>query len=446
MSLPATEKPEDIIARLSEKHPPGYDLSLTRVRTLLSKLGDPHLDIPPVIHVAGTNGKGSTIAFLRAMLEASGRRVHVHTSPHLVRFNERFRLAKPEGGSAFVDDETFSQALRRVERINDGTDITVFELLTAVAFVLFASHPADVTLLEVGLGGRLDATNVIDPPLVSVITPISLDHQGYLGDTVEQIAGEKAGIIKPGAPVVVATQEHDRVSDVLDYAAARAHVIKKQAGEDWAVWSEHGRLIYQDEEGLLDLPLPRLPGQHQILNAATAIATLKTAGIEMETRHMETGLANVEWAGRLQKLKGGHLITPALEGTEIWLDGGHNPAAGEVLASAMADLEERVERPLFLIIGMLNTKEPIGYFKPFADIARHIFTVPLKNTENAINPHDLAQYALKAGVSAEPTESVEEALGLLMEGWQYERPPRILIGGSLYLVGEVLEENGTPPA
>lgn len=441
--------PDDVIARLTMTFPPGYDLSLTRILDLLHRLGDPHLDIPPVIHVAGTNGKGSTVAFMRSILEAAGKRVHAHTSPHLVRYNERFRLATGvEGGvgkSAFVRDDRLVQALLRVERVNDGCDITVFELLTATAFVLFASNPADATLLEVGLGGRLDATNVIAPPLVSVITPIALDHQSFLGSTIEKIAAEKAGIIKQGAPVVVAPQVSNLVNDVIDYAAARMHTKVHRGGQDWTAWSENGRLIFQDGEGLLDLPMPRLAGQHQVINAGTAIAALKAAGFQLQAADIEAGLNAVYWPGRLQKLQHGALVDLAIKGAEIWVDGGHNPAAGEVVAAAMADLEERVERPLFLIAGMLNTKEPVGFFEPFADLVRHCFTVPLTHTENGISPHDLAEFALSAGVSAEPVESLEEALNLMAEGWQYEPPPRVLIAGSLYLVGEVLAKNGTPP-
>lgn len=444
-AIMAFESPDDIITRLTMTFPPGYDLALTRVLDLLERLGSPQLDIPPVIHVAGTNGKGSTIAFMRAILEAADKSVHVHTSPHLVRYNERFRLASGPGKSAFVDDARFAQALLRVERANDGHDITVFELLTAVAFVLFASNPADVTLLEVGLGGRLDATNVIAPPLVSVITPIALDHQKFLGATIEKIAAEKAGIIKSGAPVVVGPQMSDLVGDVIDFAVARAGTTAARAGQEWMAWSENGRLIFQDEEGLLDLAMPRLKGHHQITNAATAIAALKAAGLNIDTDAIETGLENVCWPGRLQKLQTGALVDEAISGAEVWLDGGHNPAAGKVVASAMADLEERVERPLFLIAAMLNTKDPIGYFEPFADLAHHCFTVPLNNTENAIHPHELARYAQKAGIAAEPVDSVEQALALLSEGWQNEGAPRILICGSLYLVGEVLKRNETLP-
>lgn len=441
----AFEHPDDIIARLTMTFPPGYDLSLERVRALLQRLGDPHLDIPPVVHVAGTNGKGSTIAFMRAILEAAGKRVHVHTSPHLVRYNERYRIATGPGTSAFVDDDRFAQALLRVERVNDGRDITVFELLSAVGFILFSSNPADATLLEVGLGGRLDATNVIAPPLASVITSIALDHQSFLGETLEKIAAEKAGIVKPGAPVVVAPQRSDLVGDVIDFAAARAGSEVRRAGQDWMAWSENGRLIFQDEEGLLDLPMPRLVGHHQIANAGTAIAALKAAGFDLDTATIETGLQTVYWPGRMQKPQQGRLAALAAEGAEIWIDGGHNPAAGEAVSSAIADLEERVERPLFLIVAMLKTKEPLGYFRPFAGLARHCFTIPLANTENAIPPHDLAEYARSAGVSAEPAESIEDALRLMAQGWGCDIPPRILIAGSLYLVGEALALNGTPP-
>lgn len=439
------ESPDDIIARLTMTFPPGYDLSLTRIRDLLARLGNPHFDIPPVIHVAGTNGKGSTIAFMRAMLEAGGYRVHTHTSPHLVRFNERFRLATEAGKSGFVEDNRFAQALLRVERVNDGEDITVFELLTAVAFVLFSSNPADVTLLEVGLGGRLDATNVIASPVASVITSIALDHQGFLGETLEKIAAEKAGIIKTGSPVLLAPQMTDRVVDIIDFHAARADTTVRRAGQDWTAWEESGRLVFQDDEGLLDLPMPRLSGRHQITNAATAIATLKAINIQINVADIEAGLTRAVWPGRLQKLKQGNIVKCAMKDAEIWLDGGHNPSAGQAIAAVMADLEERVERPLFMIAGMLNTKEPVGYFEPFADIAHHCFTVPLSNTENAIKPDDLAEYALKAGVSAEPVGSVEEALALMAESSQHDCSPRILICGSLYLVGEVLERNGSLP-
>ncbi len=441
----AYEQPEDIIARLTMTFPPGYDLSLDRIKTLLEKLGNPECDIPPVIHVAGTNGKGSTVALMRSILEAAGYAVHVHTSPHLCRYHERFRIATAKGHSAYVNDDRLSQALLRVERVNNGQDITVFELLTAVTFVLFSSNPADYTLLEVGLGGRLDATNVIPPPLMSVITPIGLDHQGFLGDTIEQIAAEKAGIIKQGVPVCVGDQYDNRVRDMIDFAAARANAPVFYQGQDFQSFQENGRLVYQDEEGLMDLRLPRLQGQHQIINAGLAIAALRKIGLDLPHKIIDKGLQNVVWPGRMQQLKEGHLVKQAPDGSELWLDGGHNPHAGRAIASLMADLHEQSDRPLFLISALLNTKDPSGYFEPFSDLARHCFTVPLTNTENGIAPEDLFKSALAAGLSSEPVDSLEDALLMIKESWLSDIPPRILICGSLYLVGEALLLNGTPP-
>ena len=439
------DRPDDIIERLSETYPAGFDLSLNRVRGLLQRLGDPQRDCPPFFHVAGTNGKGSTIAFLRAMLESAGYSVHTHTSPHLVRYNERFRLATGAGKSAFVDDDTFAQALLRVERVNDGEAITVFELLTATAFVLFSSHPADYTLLEVGLGGRLDATNVIDQALVSIITPISLDHKSYLGETVEKIAAEKAGIIKRNSPVVVGPQISDRVHDVIDYAAARAHTDISVHGTDWMATTESGRFIFQDEEGLLDLSMPKLRGRHQIVNAGAAIKAIRAANISIENDAIDEAFQNVQWPGRMQKLNSGPLVEQIMDGAEVWLDGGHNPDAGTAISAAMADLEDLVSRPLYMIVGMLNTKEAGDYFRPFGDLVRHIFTVPLSHTPNFIPPDDLANIATNAGLSAQPMTSVEEAIASINQEPDLDNPPRILISGSLYLVGEVLERNESFP-
>ncbi len=434
-----------IIDRLAARWPKGFDLSLGRIERLLAALGDPHTRLPPVIHVAGTNGKGSTIAFLRAMLEADGRRVHTHTSPHLVSYNERYRLAAGPGRSAFVDDDTFSDALARAEAANADQPVTLFELLTAAGFLLFAERPADVVLLEVGLGGRFDATNVIRDPLVTVITSISMDHQAYLGDTVEKIAFEKAGILKPGRPAVFSPNP-DQVTAVFEAVARTVRAGPLMiGGQDWTAFEEHGRLVYQDGDGLLDLTLPRLVGRHQLQNAGTAIAALRLAGLRVPAEAIQRGLETVEWPARLQRLTQGSLVEAATPGTEIWLDGGHNPGAGEVVASAMADLEDRVERPLFLVAGMLTTKDPTGFFTPFKGLVRHVFTVPIPGSEAAWTPEALADAARAAGLSAEPVGSPREALGLLAAGWRLERPPRVLICGSLYLAGDVLAANGTPP-
>jgi len=436
---------EQQIERLMSLHPKGFDLSLERIRDLLERLGNPQDRLPPVIHIAGTNGKGSAAAFSRALLEAGGRTVHVHTSPHLVRWHERYRLGEA-GGGRLVDDAVFAEAIARVASANEGRTITVFEILTAVGFVLFSEHPADATILEVGLGGRFDATNVIARPAVSVIMPISLDHEAYLGDRVELIAAEKAGIVKRGQPVVIGAQEHDAAREVLIDAAERHGCPVLIYGQDFIAYEENGRLIYQDDDGLMDLALPRLIGRHQSANAATAIAAIKSAGFDGSLRVAERAMKKVDWAGRMQRLAEGRLVDLAPEGAEIWLDGGHNPGAGTVIAEAMAEQEEKRPRPLFLIAGMINTKDQSGYFRAFEGMARHVFTVPVTHSESGVPNDELAARAMEAGLTAEPVSSVESALRLLAETWdRADASPRILICGSLYLAGEVLEKNGTPP-
>ncbi|MBO1038286.1 bifunctional folylpolyglutamate synthase/dihydrofolate synthase [Brucella pituitosa] len=426
-------------------HPKGFDLSLDRIRGLLEKLGNPHLNLPPVIHIAGTNGKGSATAFCRALLEASGFGVHVHTSPHLVNWHERYRLASKTGGK-FVSDDVLAEAIERVEAANDGQYITVFEILTAVAFVLFSEHPADVVIMEVGLGGRFDATNVIPEPAVSLIMPISIDHQAFLGDRVELIAAEKAGIIKKDCPVVIGFQLFDAAREVLISTADRLDCPLSIYGQDFLAFEEHGRMVFQNEDGLIDLPLPRLPGRHQIANAAAAIEAVQMAGFTITDKAAEKALMVVDWPARMQRLTHGTLIDLAPAASEIWLDGGHNPGAGAVIAEALGDLEERSTRPLFLITGMINTKDPVGYFEAFAGMARHVFTVPIPSSDAGIPNNELAISAQKAGLSAEPVHSVANALKILRDSWAHdEAPPRILIGGSLYLAGEVLRDNGTPP-
>ncbi|PRA57824.1 bifunctional folylpolyglutamate synthase/dihydrofolate synthase [Ochrobactrum sp. MYb68] len=440
-----TGKADAVIERLMQLHPKGFDLSLDRIRGLLEKLGNPHLNLPPVIHIAGTNGKGSATAFCRALLEASGFGVHVHTSPHLVNWHERYRLASKTGGK-FVSDDVLAEAIERVEAANSGQYITVFEILTAVAFVLFSEHPADVVIMEVGLGGRFDATNVIPEPAVSLIMPISIDHQAFLGDRVELIAAEKAGIIKKDCPVVIGFQLFDAAREVLISTADRLDCPLSIYGQDFLAFEEHGRMVFQNEDGLIDLPLPRLPGRHQIANAAAAIEAVQMAGFTITDKAAEKALMVVDWPARMQRLTHGTLIDLAPAASEIWLDGGHNPGAGAVIAEALGDLEERSTRPLFLITGMINTKDPVGYFEAFAGMARHVFTVPIPSSDAGIPNNELAISAQKAGLSAEPVHSVANALKILRDSWAHdEAPPRILIGGSLYLAGEVLRENGTPP-
>ncbi|MDW5315800.1 folylpolyglutamate synthase/dihydrofolate synthase family protein [Rhizobium sp. PL01] len=434
------------IDKLLALHPKGFDLSLDRITRLLDVLGNPQDKLPPVIHVAGTNGKGSVTAFSRAILEAAGLSVHVHTSPHLVNWHERYRIGKKGERGALVSDAVLADAVRRVGEANGGQKITVFEILTAVTFVLFAEHPADVVIIEVGLGGRFDATNVIKTPAVSVIMPISLDHQAYLGDRVELIAAEKAGIMKRGCPVVIGHQEEDTARDVLISIAERLKCPVSVYGQDFMAHEEFGRLVYQDEFGLADLPVPRLPGRHQYANAAAAIRAVKAAGFDVSDAVIDKGLVTVEWPGRLQRLTEGNLVRLAPQGSEIWVDGGHNPGAGQVIAETMANLEERDPRPLFLIIGMINTKDPVGYFQAFKGLAEQVFTVPIRASDAGIDAVALADDAASAGFEAGAMATVAEALGAITAMFNDDpAAPRILIGGSLYLVGDVLADNGTPP-
>ncbi|RWM87862.1 MAG: bifunctional folylpolyglutamate synthase/dihydrofolate synthase [Mesorhizobium sp.] len=432
------------IESLMSLHPKGFDLSLDRISRLLERLGNPQDHLPPVIHIAGTNGKGSCAAFSRALLEAAGFRVHVHTSPHLVNWHERYRLAA-DGGGRLVEDEVFADAIARVAKANEGQKITVFEILTAVTFLLFSEHPADAVIIEVGLGGRFDATNVIKEPAVSVIMPVSLDHESFLGDRVELIAAEKAGIIKNGCPVVVGAQESETALQVLVETAERLDCPAFVYGQDFLAFEENGRMVYQDEDGLMDLAPPRLPGRHQYANAAAAIAAVKAAGFEISHRVADKAMANVTWPGRMQKLPQGRLTELAPKGADIWLDGGHNPGAGVVVAEALAEQEEKNPRPLFLICGMINTKDQSGYFRAFKGLVRHVYTVPVSLSEASVPNDELAIRAVEAGLSAEPVSSVANALMLLRDTWDGP-PPRILISGSLYLAGAVLAENGTPPA
>lgn len=433
------------IERLLALHPKGFDLSLDRITRLLERLGNPQDHMPPVIHIAGTNGKGSCAAFSRALLEAQGLLVHVHTSPHLVNWHERYRLAAP-GGGKLVADDVLADAVRRVGEANRGEKITVFEILTAVTFVLFSEHPADACIIEVGLGGRFDATNVIKRSAVSVIMPVSMDHEAYLGDKVELIAAEKAGIIKRGCPVVVGAQETEAAQQVLIDTAERLNCPLEVYGQDFVAFEENGRMIYQDQTGLMDLSPPRLPGRHQFANAAAAIAAVKAAGFPVNERAADKAMASVTWPGRMQRLPQGALSELAPKGAEVWVDGGHNPGAGTVIAEALAEQEEKFPRPLFLISGMINTKDQTGYFKPFHGMARHVYTVPVTMSDAGVPNEELAVRATEAGLSAEPVSSVANALMLLRDTWDENEPaPRILIGGSLYLVGEVLAANGTPP-
>jgi dihydrofolate synthase / folylpolyglutamate synthase len=433
---------DSLLEALSALHPRRIDLSLERIERLLEHLDRPQDRLPPVIHVAGTNGKGSTVAFLRAALEAAGRSVHVYTSPHLVRFNERIRLAAP-GGGRLVDDGTLIGAIEEVRRVNSGEPITFFEVTTAVAFRLYAARPADFCLLEVGLGGRFDATNVIDEPLAAVISSVSHDHADFLGENLAGIAAEKAGILKRGCPGVVGRQDEHALAMIALEAKERGAPLFRQ-GSEYMAFAERGRLVYQDDDGLLDLPLPRLLGAHQIDNAGLAIATLRRAGVKLPAAAIEAGLANVDWPARMQRLRSGPLVEAAPKGSDIWLDGGHNPAAGAAIATAFAEIHDRDPRPLVLIAGMLTTKDPAGFFRPFAGLARHAMTVPVPDSRAGFEPEALAKFAMDADVPARPFADVRAALAALRVGVA-DQPPRVLICGSLYLAGSVLRENGPLP-
>ncbi|HEY5167268.1 MAG TPA: folylpolyglutamate synthase/dihydrofolate synthase family protein [Pseudolabrys sp.] len=424
-------------------HPKRIDLSLDRVQRLLAALDHPERKLPPVIHVAGTNGKGSTIAFLRAILEAVGQRVHVYTSPHLVRFNERFRLGEPGEGRLVSDDE-LAATLEECERANAGAPITVFEITTAVGLLLFARHPADVLLMEVGLGGRLDATNVVDNPLATIVTPISIDHTDFLGDRLDKIAAEKAGILKRGVPAIVAAQSRDALA-VIERQAAKLGAPLKIAGEDWTATEERGRLVYQDETGLLDLPAPKLYGRHQFENAGLAIAALRAIKpFKIPPAAFESGIVKAEWPARLHRLSQGRLVELAPSGSELWLDGGHNPDGGRAVAAALADLEERVSRPLVLIVGMLASKDCEGFLRNFTGLARRLIAVPVPNADKGLSAEAVADAARAIGLPATSRDNLTEALETARK-LDLDPPPRILITGSLYLAGEVLRENGTPP-
>jgi dihydrofolate synthase/folylpolyglutamate synthase len=436
--MSSTAASGEILERLLALHPKRIDLVLGRIERLLAALGHPETKLPPVLHVAGTNGKGSTCAFARAMLEAQGLRVHVYTSPHLVRFHERIRIA----GKLIGEDE-LAAMLDECEEVNAGAPITFFEITTAAAFLAFSRHPAEALVLEVGLGGKYDATNVIGNPRVTAITPVGLDHQEFLGTSLADIAAEKAGIIKPGVPVILGAQD-DIPRDVILRRAEALGAPSCVYGLDFFAYQEHGRMIYQDDKGLLDLPPPRLVGRHQIDNAALAIAMLRQAGWGSES-DIEKGLRSVEWPARMQRLSRGSLIDLAPSGAEVWLDGGHNPHGAAVVARAIADFEERTPKPLYLICGMLKTKDAVGFFSAFHGLARHVVTIAIEREEASRGAGELYDAARASGLDASPADDPEDAM-MQVSAWSrarpFEGPPRILICGSLHLAGRVLEENG----
>jgi len=414
-----------ILKRMMSLHPKIMDLSLDRMHSILEKLDHPERRLPPVIHIAGTNGKGSTQAMIRAGLEASGLRVHAMTSPHLARFHERVRLA-----GTLITEEALTDVLDECMAANDNAEITYFEITTAAAILAMSRTPADYTLLEVGLGGRLDASNVVDAPRLCIITPISLDHQNYLGDTLAAIAYEKAGILKQGVPCIVGPQP-DEVLDVIEAEAAKVGARLLVFGQDWHVWEEHGGMVYQDEMGLLDLPLPTLIGAHQVQNAGAAICALRCLG----KGKPEAALLKAEWPARMQRLKTGPLVEAAPM-AELWLDGGHNPAAGHALAEA---LDRLPARPLYMVCGMLNTKDIGGYLAPLAAKAVQLTGVSIPGEAATLSAQVICQKAQENGMVADTAESVVEAVAGIVSK---DPSARILLCGSLYLAGRILQENG----
>ena len=436
---PRSASSDTLLERLKMLHPQSIDLSLGRIERLLAALGHPERKLPPVLHVAGTNGKGSFLAFTRAIAEALGKRVHVYTSPHLVDFHERVVLAGPHG-SAPIAEDLLVDCLARAEAANEGGLITLFEITTAAALLAFAETPADYMLIETGLGGRLDATNVVATPALTAVMPISIDHVSFLGDTLEQIAGEKAGILKPRVACVVGRQETEafRVIEArADLIGAPLHV----AGRDFDMYEQHGRLVFSTPTRLIDLPLPRLKGRHQIDNAGTAIAAAELLfGEALTPRVLEQGLTQAEWRARLERLPLGSLHAYVTDGTEIWLDGGHNPAGGKVIAQALAELEERVQRPMHLVFGMMETKDAHAFIAPFKGLVERVYTVPIPNEPNAFGAEALAEIARAEGFDVTAASSVPDALLKSQEA--LAGPGRVLICGSLYLAGHVLKLHG----
>jgi len=425
-------KTDVILERLSGLHPKLIDLSLTRVERMLKVLGNPEECLPPVIHVAGTNGKGSTIAYLRAILEAAGFRVHAYTSPHLVKFNERIRL-----NGELITEDALSELLEACEDANAGEPITFFEITTAAAFVAFASIPSDIVLLETGLGGRLDTTNVIKAPALTVLTPISHDHHQFLGTTLAEIAREKAGILKPGHPCVVARQPEEAMESIVARADDIGVALFVQ-DEDWSVREEGGRLVYEGPRTKRVSPLPNLPGVHQIENAGLALAALdRLPKFPVSEDNLKTGISNTCWPGRLQQLQQGPLVESLPDGWELWLDGGHNPSAGEAIATyAKANW---AGQSLHLVCGMLNSKSCAEYLRPLAGICTSFSGVSIPGEENTVSAEEISETASGVGMNAKPGPSVKAAISAAVKG--QSQPGRILICGSLYLAGTILAEN-----
>jgi dihydrofolate synthase/folylpolyglutamate synthase len=428
-------KSDQVLARLLQLHPKIIDLSLDRMWEILDKLGHPERRLPPVLHVSGTNGKGSLLAYLRAILEAAGYKVHVYTSPHLVRFAERIRLA-----GRIIDEQALHELLVQCETVNGETPITYFEITTAAAFQAFADTPADILLLETGLGGRLDATNVIDKPHVTAITPISQDHAQYLGTDLAGIAGEKAGIMRKEVPVVIGPQDNI----VLPVLKERAEILGAQPyiyGENWSCSSIGEDWQFQGELHSGNYPMPNLAGVHQLANAATALACLdRLPEFTISADQIRKGLTTVHWPARMQRLSKGPLLDTLPGHVEVWLDGGHNPAAGRQIAASFDAFNQIDPKPTYLIAGMLNTKDQTSFFKELKPVITAGHTVPIPGETASTPPEKLSVLAQNGGMDLSPMPSIDDAVASLLSVLS-QRPCRLLIAGSLYLAGQVLREN-----
>lgn len=432
----ATDK-EAVLQRLMTLHPKAIDLSLDRIRRLLADLGDPHLALPPVFHVAGSKGKGSTTAFLRAMAEAAGYRVHAYISPHLVSFNERIRL-----DGRLIGDARLLALLERCEAVNGGRPITFFEITTAAAFLAFAEVPADLLLLETGLGGIADTTNVVPRPVLTAITPIGIDHVGFLGDTIAQISVSKAGIIKPGVPCVLGPQPAEAMA-VITARAAECRAPLFRHGADWQVQATDSGMLWRSHDEEIALPRPALPGPHQIVNAGIAVACARRLpGFTIPDSAIATGLRNVDWPARMQRLIRGPLVDALPPDAEVWLDGAHNAMAGEALAQALAELPPR---PTWMIAGVLNTKDAAGLLRPLAPLLRAACCIAIPGEANSLPAADLATAAGSVGIAAVTADSLQAAAlqaAHMIRAGAASAPARVIITGSLYLAGRVLSENG----
>ncbi|AQX20594.1 bifunctional folylpolyglutamate synthase/dihydrofolate synthase [Bartonella sp. WD16.2] len=428
---------QKVIDDLLESYPKKIAPSLERIFRLLECLGNPHLKLAPTIHIAGTNGKGSAAAICRALLESAGYHVHVYSSPHLVHWNERWRLS-----GQFVTDDQLVKTIHQIIEVNRNEPITIFEILTAVAFMLFSTNPADAIIVEVGLGGRFDATNVIKKPAVSLIMPIDYDHETFLGNTIEKIAFEKGRIIKQTVPVVIGKQNYDITHSILSTLAEKNKAPYFIFNQDYQSYEEYGRMVFQNNQGLMDLPLPNLIGAHQIANAGASIEAIYQAGFQLSEQTISKALRNLYWPARMQHLTHGRLVDQLPLSTDLWLDGGHNPAAGKVVAAQLKQWKKKSNRPIIMIASMLKTKDTIGYFRPLSNIVDKVYTIPLNSNNASVCPIILAQSAQKVGLIASPQANLQAVFHKIS---LEHKDAIIFIGGSLYFAGDILRDNETPP-